>query len=287
MKNKWKEITKEILEQEFANGLWHKEIAEKYNVSSRAVYDKIKKLNVDIERKNKSQLKDKFVICPVCGKQYKTLIGNICGPCKSKQLHKSDQTSNTNSELGQEIIKLRKQGLTYTEIAKKIRCSKSTVSYHCKQTSREKTKIRCEKNEALCPWKYKFMDRVSNFRNRIYDNTPYYKCENWNKKFRTSVSKFKNRGQIMENYTYHDALKHLGGTQLKCYLTGTPINILEDDYQLDHILPVSKGGTNELTNMAIACVAANQMKGGLTNEELFYWCQKILEYNGYTVTKNE
>lgn len=84
------------------------------------------------------------------------------------------------------------------------------------------------------------------------------------------MSKFKNRGQIMENYTYHDALKHLGGTQLKCYLTGIPINILEDDYQLDHILPVSKGGTNELTNMAITCVAANQMKGGLTNEELFY-----------------
>lgn len=74
----------------------------------------------------------------------------------------------------------------------------------------------------------------------------------------------------METYTYHDALKHLGGTSLKCYLTGTPINILTDDYQLDHILPVSKGGTNELSNMAIATIEANQMKGGLTNEELFY-----------------
>ena len=44
----------------------------------------------------------------------------------------------------------------------------------------------------------------------------------------------------------------------------------KDDYQLDHITPVSKGGTNELVNMAIACPEANQMKGGLTNEELFY-----------------
>jgi hypothetical protein len=39
--------------------------------------------------------------------------------------------------------------------------------------------------------------------------------------------------------------------------------------------------------MAIACPQANQMKGSLTNEELFYWCQKILEHNGYTVIKNE
>lgn len=74
----------------------------------------------------------------------------------------------------------------------------------------------------------------------------------------------------METYTYHDVLGHLGGTNLICYLSGTPINILTDDYQLDHILPVSKGGTNELLNMAIATIEVNQMKGSLTNEELFY-----------------
>ena len=73
----------------------------------------------------------------------------------------------------------------------------------------------------------------------------------------------------MEEYTYQEALKHLGGTQLKCYLTGISINILEDDYQLDHILPISKGGTNELSNMGITCPEVNQMKRGLTNEELF------------------
>jgi hypothetical protein len=39
--------------------------------------------------------------------------------------------------------------------------------------------------------------------------------------------------------------------------------------------------------MAITCVEANQIKGNLTIEELFDWCQKILEHNGYTVIKNE
>ena len=287
MKNEWKEITKEILEQEFANGLWHKEIAEKYEVSSRAVYDKVKKFEVDIERKNKKE--EKVYVCSICGKEFKFLVnGDVCGHCKTKQeFEQNHMFSESKSDLGQKIVNLRKQGLSYSEIAKKLNCNKSTISYHCSQSSRDKSKERCAKHRFVYPWKHKFSDKVSNFKLRVYDNTPYHKCEDWNKKFRTSVSRFKNRGQVMENYTYHDALKHLGGTQLKCYLTGIPINILEDDYQLDHILPVSKGGTNELTNMAIACVAANQMKGGLTNEELFYWCQKILEYNGYTVTKNE
>ena len=280
-------ITKELLEQEFANGLWHKEIAEKYGVSSRSIYTYVKKYGIKLERKNKKE--EKIYICSVCGKEFKSLVnGDICGHCKAKQeFEQSHVFSESESDLGQKIINLRKQGLSYSKIAEKLNCTKSTVSYHCSQSSRDKVRERSIKNKSLCPWKYKLMDKVSNFRLRVYDNTPYHMCKDWNKKFRTAVSRFKSRGEYMETYTYHDALEHLGGTNLICYLSGTPINILTDDYQLDHILPVSKGGTNELVNMAIACPEANQMKGGLTNEELFYWCQKILEHNGYTVIKNE
>lgn len=278
-------ITKELLEQEFANGLWHKDIAEKYGVSSRTIYTYVKKYNINIDRKNKKE--EKIYRCSVCGKEFKSLINsNICGHCKTKQKFEKEHTfSKTESDLGQNIINLRKQGLSYTKIAEKLNCSKSTVSYHCCQLSRDKTKERFTKHQALYSWKYKLMRKISNFKNRVYDHKSYHKCKDWNKKFRTSVSRFKHRGANVESYTYSDALKHLGGTQLTCYLTGIPINILEDDYQLDHILPVSKGGTNELSNMAIATVEANQMKSGLTNEELFYWCKKILEHNGYIVTK--
>lgn len=286
MKSEWKNITKEILEQEFANGLWHKEIAEKYKVSSRAVYDKVKKLKVDVERKNKKE--EKVYVCSVCGKKYKSLIDDICGSCKSKQIHSEDQFSiETESEIGKQIIELRKQGLSYDEIAKQVNCCKSTVSYHCKGKTRKNSAEKRERWKANEPWIFYFSKRVSNFRKRKYKPSTYHMCKDWNKKFRTAVSEFKLKGTYMENYTYHDALKHVGGTQTHCYLTGTPINILTDDYQLDHILPVSKGGTNELSNMAIATIEANQMKGGLTNEELFHWCQKILEYNSYTVIKNE
>lgn len=279
-------LTKELLEQEFANGFWHKDIAEKYGVSSRTIYTYVKKYNIDIERKNKKE--EKIYTCSICGKEFKSLVnGNICGHCKTKQEFVKEHTfSKSDTELSQKIIKLRQQGLSYSKIAKQLNCSKSTISHHCSQKSREKTQIRHIKNKEHCLWKYKLMEKVSNFRTQVYDHKPYHKCEDWNKKFRTSVSRFKHRGTQMKTYTYQEALKYLGGTNLTCYLTGTPINILTDDYQLDHIVPVSKGGTNELSNMAITCVEVNQMKGGLTNEELFSWCQKILEHNGYTVTKN-
>lgn len=51
--NDWKNITKEELLKLFNSGLFHKEIADLYNISSRAVYDKAKKFNLNLDRKKK------------------------------------------------------------------------------------------------------------------------------------------------------------------------------------------------------------------------------------------
>jgi orotate phosphoribosyltransferase-like protein len=85
--------------------------------------------------------------------------------------------SESKSDLGQKIVNLRKQGLSYSEISKKLNCNKSTISYHCSQSSRDKSKERCAKHRFVYPWKHKFSDKVSNFKLRVYDNTPYHKCE--------------------------------------------------------------------------------------------------------------
>lgn len=74
----------------------------------------------------------------------------------------------------------------------------------------------------------------------------------------------------MAFYKSEDALKHIGGPYTKCYLSGVDIDMTKDDYQLDHKIPVSKGGTNELSNLGITCSEVNQMKGPLEIEELFY-----------------
>lgn len=292
-------ITKELLEQEFANGLWHKEIAEKYGVSSRSIYTYVKKYGIKLERKNKKE--EKIYICSVCGKEYKSLINDICGPCKSKQIHSEDQFSiETESEIGKQIIELRKQGLSYDEIAKQVNCCKSTVSYHCKSQTREKTKKRSEKQthkrNSEVTWMTLFSRRYNGFCGRkpksLKKKTILKWKENgqWWYKFKDVIKKFKlstTNGTEMTFYKSEDALKHLNGPQTKCYLTGIDIDMTKDDYQLDHILPISRGGTNELSNLGITCPEVNQMKGPLTTEELFYWCQKILEHNGYTVIKNE
>lgn len=86
-------------------------------------------------------------------------------------------------------------------------------------------------------------------------------------------------------FSYTDALKHLGGLQCKCYLTGRSIDITTDDFELDHIIPVSKGGPCELSNMGITCPEANRSKTDLTLDEYLALCKEVLEYNGYEVKK--
>ena len=87
-----------------------------------------------------------------------------------------------------------------------------------------------------------------------------------------------------DNYD-KDVLKAWGGTKLKCYLTGRDIDIEKDQYALDHIIPVSKGGSNEIDNMGLTCVQANSSKSDMTVDEYLALCKEVLEYNGYIVTK--
>lgn len=89
----------------------------------------------------------------------------------------------------------------------------------------------------------------------------------------------------MKEFTYKDAIDHLGGTITKCYITGREIDMTKDDFSLDHIIPAAKGGTGELTNMGITIPQANSMKSDLELEEFFALCKEILENNGYKVTK--
>lgn len=80
-------------------------------------------------------------------------------------------------------------------------------------------------------------------------------------------------------------MKFIGGTSIKCYLTGQTINLEKDDYAIDHIIPISKGGTNDLANLGITFYTINQMKSDMTVDELLEKCKQILEYHGYTISK--
>lgn len=60
----------------------------------------------------------------------------------------------------------------------------------------------------------------------------------------------------------------------KCALSGRPITLV--DFEIDHIIPRCKGGTNALSNLRMVCRAANAAKGELTDAELLELCQQII-----------
>ena len=85
-------------------------------------------------------------------------------------------------------------------------------------------------------------------------------------------------------YSYKDVLDRFGFV-VTCELTGRKIDLRKDDYNIDHIIPVSRGGDNSMDNMAFTIPEANAIKNNLTNEELVSFCKEICEHFGYKVTK--
>lgn len=167
----------------------------------------------------------------------------------------------------EKILELRAQGKTYTEISLLLNCSKGTISYHCGEGQRDKTNKRLQKS------------RLNK------DVIISRKVENF---LKSSILQFKRgRGYLKcdSSILYKEAYNKITENPF-CYLTGRKID-LEDrkSYQLDHIIPWSKGGSNELDNMGLTCRDANQSKTDLTIEEYLALCKEVLEYNNYMVVK--
>lgn len=158
--------------------------------------------------------------------------------------------------LRRQILELRNTGHNYDEIASKLNCSKGTISYHCnasvkKNTLKNQTKWR-RKNTLAC--------KLHNFKHfnpqkrKLYEtgtNDPLLNLENLIKKF---------------------------GEYPKCYLTGEPIDLNNaNEYSLDHITPLSKGGKNTLDNCGLITKDVNQFKSDMKLEDLYSICELILK----------
>lgn len=64
-----------------------------------------------------------------------------------------------------------------------------------------------------------------------------------------------------------------------CALTGRPLDVTSE---IDHILPISKGGDNSTGNSRWLCREANQAKHCLTDEQFFELCRLITTSTAYT-----
>lgn len=164
----------------------------------------------------------------------------------------------------EQILKLRYEGKTYNQIVEILGCSKSLVSYYSGKDQKQKNITRQKK---LRSDKYNSLYRkIIYFQKRDNKNHNYDK----DKPITFSFKEFKDKYPVNS----------------KCYLSGEEVNLTDSkDWQLDHIIPKCKGGDNSLENLGILHKVVNQMKGGLVNEEFIEWCKKIVEYQGYKVTK--
>lgn len=178
----------------------------------------------------------------------------------------------------EEILKLREEGKTFNQIKEILKCSKSTISYYCGDGQKEKTKKRTKKRRENI-----IIAKLDRFKHR--------KIKSNNER----VRKFNKRSNDVDglvdknlkiNFTFNDVINKFGYDTI-CYLSGEKINLNEDTYHFDHILPTSRGGDNSLNNLGITHEIVNIMKNDLTPDELIFWCEKILKHNGYDVKKNK
>lgn len=173
----------------------------------------------------------------------------------------------------EDILLLRSEGKSYSEIQNILGCSKSVISYHCGEDQTEKKRVK-KRNKTK---DHKLSRKIGAFKSRIARDG-----------FRAKLKTFKRRNpknrthtivnNISENFTAKDVINKLGD-EPKCYLTGTPINLHDTEtYHFDHIIPTSKGGTNDLSNLGICIKEANRAKDDLSIKELISLCQKILNH---------
>ena len=73
-----------------------------------------------------------------------------------------------------------------------------------------------------------------------------------------------------------------------CYLTGRKIQLHDPaSYNLDHRIPASRGGSNDLNNMEISCTEANRAKSDLTLKEFYALCEEVLAWRDNPARKKK
>ena len=70
----------------------------------------------------------------------------------------------------------------------------------------------------------------------------------------------------------------------KCAICGKPIKFKE--MTVDHKIPLSKGGTNDLSNLQLAHLMCNRAKSDLMNDEFMKLVNRIAFHGNFMKLKN-
>lgn len=180
------------------------------------------------------------------------------------------------STLSDQIFELRSQNKSYNEIQKELKCSKSTISYYLAKDGKEKNQKRLKKRRSLQSILSKKLEtfRVNKKIKKQKNNYLITRQKAIYKK----LHKF--NGDSIENMVTEEQLLNKIGPNPICYLTGLPIDLDKpSSYELDHIMPRSRGGDNSIDNLGLCTKQANRAKGNLTKDEFIYLCKLIANNN--------
>lgn len=78
---------------------------------------------------------------------------------------------------------------------------------------------------------------------------------------------------LTSDVSAQDILKLLKNQEYRCALTGR--RLTPDSASLDHMVPISRGGTHCLPNAQVLHKDVNRAKGTLTNEEFIALCREV------------
>lgn len=178
-----------------------------------------------------------------------------------------------------QILKLRSEGHSYNSIRDKLGCSKGTICFHCGENQKEKNRNRAKK---FNPLQKKIL--------RFLENIP--KTEHINKNISSKINSAISKkigdfsciiiSKYIKEYPTHmfstkDLLDKIGDNPT-CALTGRKIDLSKPStYQLDHIIPRSKGGDNSLDNCQLLCKEANLAKHSMLQEDFIKLCQEVIK----------
>jgi 5-methylcytosine-specific restriction endonuclease McrA len=77
--------------------------------------------------------------------------------------------------------------------------------------------------------------------------------------------------------THRELMTLIERQGFRCALSGVRLD--PEHAVIDHIVPVSKGGDNEIENLQWVHTVANKMKGNMSNESFIKWCTRVARQN--------